>query len=84
MRPSSVATCNSAAPICECRLGNTASVSNNPPEITADSSGRREVFPEVDRAEWFALPLARLKILASQLILLNGLDELNESSSDPA
>jgi predicted NUDIX family NTP pyrophosphohydrolase len=29
-------------------------------------SGRRRSFPEVDRADWFALPEARRKILPSQ------------------
>jgi predicted NUDIX family NTP pyrophosphohydrolase len=33
-------------------------------------SGRREAFPEADRAQWFALDEARTKILPSQLELL--------------
>lgn len=33
-------------------------------------SGRRQTFPEVDRAEWVPLPRARLLILAGQLPLL--------------
>jgi predicted NUDIX family NTP pyrophosphohydrolase len=38
-------------------------------------SGRRQRFPEVDRAEWFDLKRARVKILASQQPLLDRLDE---------
>lgn len=38
-------------------------------------SGRRQRFPEVDRAEWFPLPLAREKILAGQRPLLDRLEE---------
>jgi predicted NUDIX family NTP pyrophosphohydrolase len=38
-------------------------------------SGRRQSFPEVDRAEWFDLAWARDKILASQQPLLERLDE---------
>jgi len=29
-------------------------------------SGRRQIFPEVDRAEWFSLPAAREKILPAR------------------
>jgi len=36
-------------------------------------SGRTAVFPEVDRAEWFALPEARQRILPSQAPLLDQL-----------
>jgi predicted NUDIX family NTP pyrophosphohydrolase len=36
-------------------------------------SGRLQDFPEVDRAEWFDLATARVKILASQLPLLDRL-----------
>lgn len=36
-------------------------------------SGRRIEVPEIDRAEWFALPAARRKILESQLPLLHAL-----------
>lgn len=39
-------------------------------------SGRLESFPEVDRAEWFALPEARRKILAGQRPLLDRLERL--------
>jgi len=34
-------------------------------------SGRKQRFPEVDRAAWFSLPLAREKMLASQRPLLD-------------
>jgi len=36
-------------------------------------SGRRQSFPEVDRAEWFALPVAREKIIDGQRPLLDRL-----------
>jgi predicted NUDIX family NTP pyrophosphohydrolase len=39
-------------------------------------SGRMQTFPEVDRAEWFTLPIARTKILDGQLPLLDRLEEL--------
>ena len=34
-------------------------------------SGRRQEFPEIDRAAWFALPLARDKMIAGQAALLD-------------
>jgi predicted NUDIX family NTP pyrophosphohydrolase len=37
-------------------------------------SGRRQTFPEVDRAEWFTIEAARTKLLASQVPLLDHLD----------
>ena len=37
-------------------------------------SGRRQSFPEVDRAEWFTLPVARQKIIAGQRPLLDRLE----------
>jgi len=36
-------------------------------------SGRRQQFPEVDRAAWFALDIARVKILQGQVPLLDDL-----------
>jgi predicted NUDIX family NTP pyrophosphohydrolase len=39
-------------------------------------SGRTQTFPETDRAEWFALPAARTKILDGQRPLLDRLEEL--------
>lgn len=36
-------------------------------------SGRREEFPEIDRASWFALPAAREKIVAAQVPFLDRL-----------
>ena len=39
-------------------------------------SGKRQVFPEVDRAEWFALELARKKINAGQRPLLDRLAQM--------
>jgi len=42
-------------------------------------SGKRQAFPEVDRAEWFALEAAREKILPAQAELLDRLLERLES-----
>jgi predicted NUDIX family NTP pyrophosphohydrolase len=39
-------------------------------------SGQMQVFPEIDRAAWFALPVARQKILAAQTPLLDRLENL--------
>ena len=39
-------------------------------------SGRRQTFPEVDRAAWFGLAQAREKLLAAQLPLLDRLEAL--------
>jgi predicted NUDIX family NTP pyrophosphohydrolase len=39
-------------------------------------SGRMIFVPEIDRAEWFGLPLARQKILASQQPFLDRLERL--------
>jgi predicted NUDIX family NTP pyrophosphohydrolase len=36
-------------------------------------SGRRQSFPEIDRAAWFELPTARTKMTAGQDALLDGL-----------
>ena len=43
-------------------------------------SGRIQVFPEVDRAEWFTLPLAHAKILEGQRPLLDRLADLAGNS----
>lgn len=40
-------------------------------------SGRRQEFPEADRAAWFGLEEARRKILTSQEVLLDRLLELS-------
>jgi predicted NUDIX family NTP pyrophosphohydrolase len=50
---------------------------NGPP------SGRTTYFPEIDRAAWFALPLAREKILASQRPFLDRLETLWMNASRP-
>jgi predicted NUDIX family NTP pyrophosphohydrolase len=45
----------------------TSTTSSNTFEMEwPPKSGRRKSFPEVDRAEWFDLPRAKEKILASQ------------------
>jgi predicted NUDIX family NTP pyrophosphohydrolase len=38
-------------------------------------SGRRQSFPEIDRIAYFSLPVAKLKIIAYQLPLLNELEQ---------
>lgn len=38
-------------------------------------SGRREMFPEIDRADWFDLDTARRKINSAQAALLDALEE---------
>ena len=48
-------------------------------EITIEwppRSGRTLQVPEIDRAAWFALPLARRKILVGQRPLLDRLEQL--------
>ena len=40
-------------------------------------SGRRQTFPEVDKAEWFALADAHLKILDGQRPLLDAVETLS-------
>lgn len=44
-------------------------------------SGRTTSFPEIDRAAWFAIALAREKILASQRPFLDRLEKLRKSDS---
>jgi predicted NUDIX family NTP pyrophosphohydrolase len=43
-------------------------------------SGRRQEFPEIDRAAWFPLPIARTKILAAQAEFLARLRGLSPQS----
>lgn len=44
-------------------------------------SGRIVTFPEIDRAAWFALPLAREKILVSQRPFLDRLEDVCKTTS---
>lgn len=47
-------------------------------------SGRRQQFPEVDRAEWFGLAEARTKLIAAQAPLLDRLlDALGAAADGP-
>jgi predicted NUDIX family NTP pyrophosphohydrolase len=39
-------------------------------------SGRRQSFPEVDRVEWFTLPVAREKIIEGQRAFLDRLEPI--------
>jgi predicted NUDIX family NTP pyrophosphohydrolase len=46
-------------------------------------SGQTQEFPEVDRAEWFALPMATKKLVKGQLPLLQNLaEQLGASTTD--
>jgi predicted NUDIX family NTP pyrophosphohydrolase len=40
-------------------------------------SGRLQRFPEIDRAEWFAVEVARAKMLPAQLPFLDRVEELS-------
>ena len=42
-------------------------------------SGVTQEFPEVDRAEWFGLTVAREKMIPAQVALLDRLQELQRS-----
>lgn len=54
-----------------------ATLTSNPFQMEwPPRSGRFESFPEVDRAGWFSLPEARVKMLESQLPILDRLEEL--------
>jgi predicted NUDIX family NTP pyrophosphohydrolase len=54
----------------------TASLSSNSFEIEwPPKSGRRQAFPEVDRAEWLDLETARSKILSGQIELIDRLEK---------
>ncbi|GAB4363053.1 MAG: NUDIX domain-containing protein [Calditrichia bacterium] len=44
-------------------------------------SGKKQEFPEVDRAEWFPLPLARKKIIKGQAVLLDELESFLKNRS---
>jgi len=46
-------------------------------------SGRRQAFPEIDRAEWFDVEIARDKINQAQVALLDRLEALLQSPDDP-
>jgi predicted NUDIX family NTP pyrophosphohydrolase len=55
----------------------TASLSSNTFEIEwPPKSGRRQSFPEVDRAEWFDLESARSKILSGQIELIDRFEKV--------
>jgi len=43
-------------------------------------SGRQQTFPEIDRAAWFSLPVARRKILQGQTPLLDELEAFVDRS----
>jgi predicted NUDIX family NTP pyrophosphohydrolase len=46
-------------------------------------SGRRQEFPEIDRAAWFSLAEAREKILKGQAPFLDDLERVAERGVDP-
>jgi predicted NUDIX family NTP pyrophosphohydrolase len=39
-------------------------------------SGRRQEFPEVDRAEWFSLEAAKQKLVSGQIGFIEELEQL--------
>jgi predicted NUDIX family NTP pyrophosphohydrolase len=39
-------------------------------------SGKKVFFPEIDRAGWFELQTAKIKILAAQIVLINELESI--------
>ncbi len=53
-----------------------AAVSNTFEMEWPPRSGRLQAFPEIDRAGWFDLPTARVKLLTSQGVFLDRLAEL--------
>ena len=46
-------------------------------------SGREATFPEIDRAAWFELSIARRKIVEAQATFLDVLSELTNSGGTP-
>jgi len=44
-------------------------------------SGKKERFPEIDKGEFFQLEIARKKILAAQIPLIDRLEELLKPSN---
>ena len=55
----------------------TATLKSNTFELEwPPRSGRKAIFPEVDRAEWFPLEMARAKILAGQREFITRLLEM--------
>jgi len=47
-------------------------------------SGKRQAFPEVDRAGWFALEVARVKILPAQATFLDRLERAAADAPPPS
>ena len=47
-------------------------------------SGKQAEFPEVDRAEWFAIEEAKTRLLPAQIPLLDELTEVTGSPTEPA
>lgn len=45
-------------------------------------SGRKQSFPEIDRAEWFSLDAARLKMIPGQMPFLDRLAQAVDSGAD--
>jgi predicted NUDIX family NTP pyrophosphohydrolase len=45
-------------------------------------SGKRDTFPEIDRAEWFDLTMARDKINKAQIALLDRLEAICETAKN--
>ena len=59
-----------------------ALVSNSFPVEWPPKSGRMQDFPEVDRAAWFTLAEARVKILPSQEPIIDAFEMLDSGTSN--
>lgn len=57
--------------------------SNNATIAWPPRSGRTISFPEIDRADWFAISLARRKILGSQQPFLDRLEDICNTTPQP-
>jgi predicted NUDIX family NTP pyrophosphohydrolase len=60
----------------EADLDSTSITSNSFEIEWPKGSGQMRTYPEVDRAEWFSISEARMRILAGQVPLLDELTEL--------
>ncbi len=59
-------------------------IRSNDVTITWPPRGGRIIsFPEIDRADWFAIPFARQKILASQQPFLDRLVDIRKTAPQP-
>jgi predicted NUDIX family NTP pyrophosphohydrolase len=58
---------------------NTTKINSNTFELEwPPQSGKMQTFPEVDKANWFTIPVAKEKINPAQAALLDELENLNK------